>query len=108
MQSVQRGHDVLAEVACHASRCILDHRSRERFTDGHRAREWYVAVTRHHSPPVKRRRHLRRRVREALAMSIAATSRRVKPRWPRSQIGPTLAAHLHPLSSKRKDRTLAA
>jgi len=40
---------VLAEVACHASRCILDHRSRERFTDGYRAREWHVAVTRNHA-----------------------------------------------------------
>jgi hypothetical protein len=37
---------VLAEVVCHASRCILDHRSRERFADGHRAREWHAAVTR--------------------------------------------------------------
>jgi hypothetical protein len=50
MQSVGHcGHGVLTEVACHASRCILDHRSRERFTDGHRAREWHVAVTRHHA-----------------------------------------------------------
>ena len=40
---------VLAEVACHASRCILDHRSRERFTDGYRAREWHVAVRRYHA-----------------------------------------------------------
>jgi|RhiMetdeSRZDD1v2_1073273.scaffolds.fasta_scaffold3885955_1 hypothetical protein len=37
---------VLAEVVCHASRCILDHRSRERFADGHRAGEWHAAVTR--------------------------------------------------------------
>ena len=40
---------VLAEVACHAARRILDHRSRERFADGHRAREWHAAVTRDHA-----------------------------------------------------------
>jgi hypothetical protein len=44
---------VLAQVACYGSRCILDHRSRDRFTDGHRARggsESHVAVVRHLGP----------------------------------------------------------